>query len=306
MSQSRFNRARALWRWLDAWIWNLARRYYVRIVAIALSFIIPFAWWTMWWEPDQLTVKPAEIAVPKWPSGFANLKVVALSDIHIGAPHITLDKVREVVRRSNEQQPDLIVLLGDYVIQGIIGGRFVEPDIFVEILKDLKAPLGVYAVLGNHDWWYGDAEVTRAFERVRIRMLTNEAVRLERNGSTLWLAGLGDYFSHKDDLEKTMRGVTTADPIVAITHTPDIFLKLPSQFVLTLAGHTHGGQVNLPLLGRRIVPSDFGEKYAIGFVEEGEKRLFVTPGIGTSIFPVRFRVPPEISVLTIRGREMER
>lgn len=306
MSQSRSRHARAWWRYLDARAWKAARRFYVRVIAMGLLFVIPLAWWAMCWEPNQLTVKTTAIAIPKWPAGFANLKVIALSDLHVGSPHITLDKVREIVRRSNEQQPDLIVLLGDYVIQGIVGGRFTDPEVFVEILKDLKAPLGVYAVLGNHDWWYGDEAVTRAFERAGIRMLTNEAVRIERNGSTLWLAGLGDYFSHKDDLEKTMRDITSADPILAITHTPDIFLKLSPQFVLTLAGHTHGGQVNLPLLGRRIVPSDFGEKYAIGFVEEGEKRLFVTPGIGTSIFPVRFRVPPEISVLTIRGREMGR
>jgi hypothetical protein len=299
----RFRRARAWWRWLDARAWKLARRLCRYVVAALLLLGLPLAWWTLWWEPNQLTVKTTAIALPRWPAGFANLKVVALSDLHIGAPHITLDKVREVVRRANEQQPDLIVLLGDYVIQGIIGGTFVEPEIFVEILKDLRAPLGVYAVLGNHDWWLGEHQVTRAFERVGIRMLTNDAVRLERNGSTLWLAGLGDYFTHKTELEKTMRSITSSDPILALTHTPDVFLKLPPQFVLTLAGHTHGGQVNLPLLGRRVVPSDFGEKYAIGFVEEGEKRLFVTPGIGTSILPVRFRVPPEISVLTITAKE---
>ncbi|HEX4949508.1 MAG TPA: metallophosphoesterase [Blastocatellia bacterium] len=301
MSTSRFRRAQAWWRWLDARAWRAVRRYFVRAVITAALLVLPLALWGLWIEPDQLTVKTTPLAIPNWPTGFAPLKVVALSDLHVGAPHITLDKLRTVVQRTNEQKPDLIVLLGDYVIQGIIGGRFTEPGVFVEVLKDLQAPLGVYAVLGNHDWWYNDQEVTRAFERVGIRMLTNEAVQLERNGSTLWLAGLGDLFSHKDDLEKTMRSVTTADPILAITHTPDIFLQLPPQFILTLAGHTHGGQVNLPLLGRRVVPSDYGEKYAIGFVAEGEKRLFVTPGIGTSIFPVRFRVPPEISALMIRG-----
>ncbi len=299
MSKSRFRRAMAWWRWLDARVWRTVRRAYLPTLSAVLLLVIPLVWWIVWWEPDRLTVKATTIAIPNWPAGFANIKIVALSDLHVGAPHITLDKVREVVRRTNEQQPDLIVLLGDYVIQGVVGGRFIEPEVFVEILKELKAPHGVYAVLGNHDWLLGGERVARAFERVGIRMLTNEAVRIERNGSALWLAGLGDYFSHKDDLEKTMRSVTSADPIVALTHTPDIFLKLSPQFILTLAGHTHGGQVNLPLLGRRVVPSDFGEKYAIGFVEEGEKRLFVTSGIGTSILPVRFRVPPEISVLTI-------
>lgn len=302
MSQSGFRRILARWQQMDERAWQVARRYYLRVVVTVSLLVVPLAVWGVWWEPARLTVKTTALAIPHWPAGFANLKVVALSDLHVGAPHITLDKLRTVVQRANEQQPDLIVLLGDYVIQGIVGGRFTEPEVFVEPLKDLKAPLGVYAVLGNHDWWYGSEQVTRAFERVGIRMLTNEAVQIERNGSTLWLAGLGDYFSHKDDLEKTMRSVTTADPILALTHTPDIFLKLSPQFILTLAGHTHGGQVNLPLLGRRVVPSDYGDKYAIGFVEEGEKRLFVTPGIGTSIFPVRFRVPPEISVLTITAK----
>lgn len=299
---TRFRRARAWWRWLDARAWKLARWVYLRVVPVVLVVGFSLAWWSLWWEPNQLTVKTTALAIPNWPAGFAHLKIVTLSDLHVGAPHITLDKVREIVRRSNQQQPDLIVLLGDYVTQGVIGGRFTEPEVFVEILKDLRAPLGVYAVLGNHDWAFGAEPVTRAFERVGVRVLTNEAVRMERNGSTLWLAGLGDYFSHKDDLEKTMRGVTSTDPIVALMHTPDFFLKLPPQFVLTLAGHTHGGQVNLPLLGRPVVPSDFGEKYALGFVEEGERRLFVTPGIGTSILPVRFRVSPEISVLTITVR----
>lgn len=299
MSQSRFSRALAWWRLVDERAWQAVRHYYVRVLGGILLLAIPLAVWVLWWEPNRLTVKATTIAIPNWPAGFANIKVVALSDLHVGAPHITLDKVREVVRRTNEQQPDLIVLLGDYVIQDVIGGTFTEPEVFVEILRELKAPQGVYAVLGNHDWWLGGEQVTRAFERVGIRVLTNEAVRIERNGSTLWLAGLGDFFSRKDDLEKTLRSITSSDPVVAITHTPDIFLKLPPQIILTLAGHTHGGQVNLPLLGRRVVPSDYGEKYAIGLVEEGEQRLFVTTGIGTSILPVRFRVPPEISVLTI-------
>ncbi len=303
MNKSRFRRAIAWWRWLDARAWQVVQRYYVPTLGTALLVVIPLMLWSIWWEPGRLTVKATTMAIPNWPVGFASFKVVALSDLHVGAPHITLDKVHEIVRLTNDQQPDLIVLLGDYVIQDVIGGRFTEPEVFVEILKELKAPHGVYAVLGNHDWWLGGEQVTRAFERAGIRVLTNEAVRIERNGSTLWLAGLGDFFSHKDDLEKTLRSITSSDPILAITHTPDIFLKLPPQFILTLAGHTHGGQVNLPLLGRRVVPSDYGEKYAIGFVEEGEKRLFVTPGIGTSILPVRFRVPPEISVVTITAKQ---
>lgn len=303
MNNWRSRRVRAWGRWLDARFWHVARRGYWPTVGAALLTGLVLVLWAVWIEPNRLIVNTTTIAVPQWPTGFQQFKVVALSDLHVGAPYITLDKLREVVRRTNEQQPDLIVLLGDYVIQDIVGGTFTEPEVFVEILKELRAPHGVYAVLGNHDLWFGSAQVRRAFERVGIRVLTNEAVRLERQGQTLWLAGLGDVFSRQHDLAQTLRSVTTSDPILAITHTPDIFLLLPPQFILTLAGHTHGGQVNLPWLGRRVVPSDYGEKYAIGFVEEGTRRLFVTPGIGTSILPLRFRVPPEISVVTITAKE---
>ncbi|MFN7927780.1 MAG: metallophosphoesterase [Blastocatellia bacterium] len=288
------------WRWLDARLWRLGKRYYWHAVRAVWLVGAGLLAWAIWIEPNQLVVKPTTLTIAGWPAGFAHCKIVALSDLHVGAPHITRDKVRTIVARANEQQPDLIVLLGDYVIQGVVGGNFVEPEVFVEDLQQLRAPLGVYAVLGNHDWWFGAERVTRAFERVGIRMLTNEAIALERNGQRLWLAGLGDYFSHREDIAQTLRHITTNDPILAITHTPDIFRQLPPPFILTLAGHTHGGQVNLPLLGRRVVPSDFGEKYALGYVEEGSRRLFVTTGIGTSIFPMRFRVPPEIAVLTIQ------
>lgn len=303
MSTSRFRRWKVWWRWLDARAWRAGRRYYLPAVGASLLISVLLVLWAIWIEPNRLTVNPVTLEIAGWPQGFENCKIVALSDLHVGSPHITLDKLRQVVRLTNEQNPDLIVLLGDYVIQGVIGGRFIAPESFVEVLKDLRAPLGVYAVLGNHDWWFGNERVTLAFERVGIRVLTNEAVALRRNGQILWLAGLGDYYMQLHDIEKTRRAVSTADPILAITHTPDIFLKLPPQVILTLAGHTHGGQVNLPLLGRRVVPSDYGEKYAIGLVEEGARRLFVSPGIGTSILPLRFRVPPEISVLTIRGRK---
>ena len=302
MSTSQLRRGKAWLRWLDARAWRTGRRYYLHTLAAAGLIGLLLVCWSILIEPNRLIVKPTTVAIAGWPPGFEQCKIVALSDLHVGAPHITLDKVRQIVQLTNEQQPDLIVLLGDYVIQGVLGGSFVAPESLVEILKDLHAPLGVYAVLGNHDWWLGGERVTSAFQQAGIRMLTNEAIPIQRNGQTLWLAGLGDLFSHQDDIDKTLRSVTTNDPILALTHTPDIFLKLPPQVVLTLAGHTHGGQVNLPWLGRRVVPSDYGEKYAIGFVEEGTRRLFVTTGIGTSILPMRFRVPPEIAVLTIKGK----
>jgi uncharacterized protein len=187
------------------------------------------------------------------------------------------------------------------VIQGVAGGEFMEPERIAESLRGLRAPLGVYAVLGNHDWWFDGPRVTRAFEGVGIRVLENDAARVERNGRSLWLAGLADLWTRKPDVSRALTGVTDDGPVIVFTHNPDLFPQVPPRAALTLAGHTHGGQVCLPLLGRPVVPSEFGQRYADGHVVEGGRHLFVSSGVGTSIIPVRFRVPPEVVILTLRG-----
>jgi predicted MPP superfamily phosphohydrolase len=198
----------------------------------------------------------------------------------------------------NAARPDLIVLLGDYVIHGIIGGRFIEPEPVAMVLGGLRAPLGVFAVTGNHDWWYDGPRVTGALEAAGIRVLDDAAAPLPAGGP-LWIAGVGDLWTRPADVRRALAEVPADAPVVVITHNPDLFPVVPARVLLTLAGHTHGGQVDLPLLGRLIVPSRYGARYAIGHVREDGRDLFVTPGLGTSILPVRFRVPPEISLLTV-------
>jgi hypothetical protein len=162
MSESRLRRWKVWWRELDARAWRIGQRYYLHAIAAAVIVGLLLLLWAIWIEPNRLTINPATLEIPAWPAGFENCKIVALSDLHVGSPHVTLDKLRQIVQRTNEQNPDLIVLLGDYVIQGVIGGTFVEPEVFAEALKDLRAPLGIYAVLGNHDWWFGSERVTQA------------------------------------------------------------------------------------------------------------------------------------------------
>ena len=239
------------------------------------------------------------IALSNWPSALNGIRIAALADIHAGSPFIDLDKLRQVVKRTNETTPDVIVLLGDFMVRNTWHSKEMAPEVIAEALKELHAPLGVYAVLGNHDWWYDVTRVRRALESQGIRVLDNDVVRLERNGQPLWFVGIADAWSLKDDIAGTSRKVQAGEPAIALTHNPDILPRFPPAFQLTLAGHTHGGQVNLPFLGRRIVPSEFGQRYAAGHIEEEGKHLFVTTGIGTSVFPVRFRVPPEIAVLTL-------
>lgn len=257
--------------------------------------VAPFlmAVWAFGIEPGMLVVRHLRMELPGWKSG---LRIAVLSDLHIGSPHVGLDKLRTIVEKTNAERPDLVVLLGDFVTGGPNGrraGGFVEPERIAAELKNLHAPLGVFAVLGNHDWWYDGERVGRALTDAGIPVLENRAVHV----GPIWLGGIADFWTREPDIAGTLKEVTTDDPVVLITHNPDIFPDVPARVSLTLAAHTHGGQVKLPIIGTIITTSRLG--YNAGeFVERG-RHLFVTTGIGTSILPVRFGVPPEIVILTV-------
>ena len=261
--------------------------------------------WTFWLEPASTVVRRVGLAVPGWRGEHRGLKVALLTDLHVGAPHMSLGRLRDVVGRVNGESPDLVVITGDFVIGGkdheggVLGGTFVEPEPIAEELKSLTAPLGVYAVLGNHDWWYDGERVARALRGAGLSVLENEAVRIERGGRAFWLAGVADMWTRTPDVEGALRRAGADDPVILFTHNPDIFPEVPARVSLTLAGHTHGGQVNLPIVGRLVVPSTFGQRYAFGHVVEGARHLYVSGGVGTSIIPARFRVPPEAVVITL-------
>lgn len=269
-------------------------------VMLALGMTaLTLAAWVFVIEPDRLLVKVSRLTLPNWPKSLSGLRIAALADLHIGAPHMDLDKLRQIVALTNAQQPDLILLLGDYVIQDVVGGQFVEPNVIAQELAKLKAKTGIFAVLGNHDQWYSAARIKSAFEQNGLRVLENEVAALTLNGTKLWLAGLSDEWTTQPDIQKTLAKITDTAPILAFTHNPDLFPRIPPTVSLTLAGHTHGGQCAFPLLGRPIVPSAYGQRYAAGWVVENNRHLFVTSGLGTSILAVRFRVPPEIALLLI-------
>jgi predicted MPP superfamily phosphohydrolase len=229
--------------------------------------------------------------------------VAVLSDLHIGSPHVGLDKLHKIVERTNAEKPQMVVLLGDYVIGGprhqggVRGGTFVEPEEIAQGLKNLRAPLGVFAVLGNHDWWYDGDRVGSAMTAAGIRVLQNQSERIENGGGSFWLAGIGDMWTGRPDIDGTLAQVSSGDPLLLITHNPDIFPNVPPRVSLTIAAHTHGGQVKLPFMGPFVTTSRFGYN-AGSYVDDG-RHLFVTTGIGTSIIPVRLGVPPEIVILTL-------
>jgi predicted MPP superfamily phosphohydrolase len=247
-------------------------------------------------EPMRLVVRKTAIILTACPVEFSNMRVTVFSDLHVGPPHITLARLRDIVEEANATEADLILMPGDFV-ETPLGWRMAEPEEIAAELKRLRAKIGVFATLGNHDWWYDAARVRQAFEKEGIRVLDNQAVKIEHQGKAFWLAGFADAWAGNPNIEGTLRQITDDAPIIAFTHNPQIFPSIPARVALTIAGHTHGGQIWLPFVGRPVI-SDW--PYAIGHIIEGERHLFVTPGIGTSIFPVRFGVPPEISSLTIK------
>jgi hypothetical protein len=284
----RFNAKRALKRaarWLSA----------LALVLAAWAFLI---------EPDRLVVREHRIVLPDstgWPPELKGLRVAAISDVHAGGLYVTRDKLRLIVQQTNDTQPDLILLAGDFV-DTALGLAPLDPEIVAAEFQSLRARHGVYAVLGNHDWWFDGTRVRKALEAVGIRFLENNVAKVdlpERNGQRLWIAGFGDLWEGAPNVVATLKKLEDNAPVVALTHNPDLFPQVPARVALTIAGHTHGGQAVLPIIGRPVVPSDFGERYAAGQIVEGGRHLFVTTGIGVSILPVRFRVTPEISLLTI-------
>ena len=259
------------------------------------------ALWAFWWEPDRLSLRRVTLELAGWPASHGPLRVGLLSDLHAGAPFIDAAKIEAAVDLINRAQPDAVLLLGDYVIHGVLGGTRMDPAAIGPLLKELKAPLGVFAVLGNHDWWDGHRPIEAALNGAGARFVDNQIRKISRADGDFWLLGIGDAWEGDPEIEAPLAAVRDGLPVIAMTHNPDVFPAVPNRVALTIAGHTHGGQVALPLLGRPIVPSAYGERFAYGHIVEGSRELFVTSGLGTSILPVRFRVPPEVVLLTIRA-----
>ena len=266
----------------------------------------------------RLSVTRYRLRPPGWPQGL-KIRIAALADIHACEPYMPVARLERIVAAANQQAADIIVLLGDYMA----GHRWTTGQVpaaeWARALAGLKAPLGVHAILGNHDWWddraaqrnrKGPIFARVALEQAGIPVLENDVVRLRPKawgGAALWLAGLGDQlafirrrgvFEGIDDLPGTLAKVTDASPVILLAHEPDIFTRVPARVALTLSGHTHGGQVRL--LGYSpVVPSAYGNRFAYGHVVEAGRNLIVSGGLGCSIMPVRFGMPPEIVVVDL-------
>jgi hypothetical protein len=259
--------------------------------------------WALWLEPASLRTEDHEIHIPNWPAQCDGFRIAVLADLHVGSLHNGLENLRKIVDSTQRAEPDLVLIAGDLVIHGVIGGDFVSPEDSARELGRLSAPAGVFAVLGNHDWWLNAERVRDALESQGIPVLEDRSQEILGGQCKFWLAGVGDFWESPHDIDAALEGVPENDSTVLFTHNPDLFPLVPSRVALTIAGHTHGGQVYIPGLGRLVVPSKFGERFAIGHIVEDGRHLFVSSGIGTSIVPVRFLVPPEVTMLHVRSSD---
>ncbi|RVU19507.1 metallophosphoesterase [Methylobacterium oryzihabitans] len=274
----------------------------------AYAFGIEPAW--------RLVVTSYAPALPNWPAPL-RLRIAVLADVHVGEPYMPVGRVEEIVAVTNALRPDLVLLLGDYPSGSPFVTRNVPLAAFARAVAGLRAPLGVHAVLGNHDWWEdeealrrlrGPTASRRALEAAGIPVMENDALRLTKDGHAFWLAGLADqipFFPVRvwkglHDVPGTLATITDDAPVILMAHEPDIFPKIPARVALTLSGHTHGGQVRL--FGYSPVSnSRYGQRYLYGHVVEAGRHLIVSGGLGLSRVPVRLGVPPEIVLVELGG-----
>ena len=259
-----------------------------------------------------------------WPSSL-RLRIALVADIHACEPWMGLPRIEQIVADTNALAPDLILLLGDYMAHHRFVRREIPASDWAKVLAGLKAPLGVHAILGNHDWWddsaaqaarKGPVRAEVALEAVGIPVYENDARRLTKDGQAFWLAGLGDQWAFQrsrrggkrqisitrgvDDLPTTMAQISDDAPVLLMMHEPDLFPTVPYRVALSLAGHTHGGQVALAGFAP-IVPSRYGRRFAYGHIIEDDRHMIVSGGLGCSMLPVRFGVPPEIVLVELGG-----
>jgi predicted MPP superfamily phosphohydrolase len=220
--------------------------------------------------------------------------VAVVADLHTGAPWVDPGRI---VSKVNAQRPDLIALVGDYADPSVPLGKPVAPEAVAEELAGLRAPLGVFAVLGNHDWYHYGERVPRALREAGIEVLENDAVAVEWGGEVLWIAGLADMRERDADVTVALAMVPQGQALIALTHDPDMFPFLRTRADAVLAGHTHGGQIGLPLLRRAAAPTRGG--YIGGEVREGGAYMYVSRGVGTTGLPIRLTSPPEVAVLRL-------
>ena len=251
--------------------------------------------WAGWIEPRRLVTVRRTLELPRWPAALNNTRLGVLTDIHGGAPHAGTKAIARAVERLNAEEPDAMLLLGDFIDSHPLWGGRLTPEQIARELEPLRAPQGTFAVLGNHDWKQGGDRMWRALTEAGIDVLENRGAQ----AGDFYVAGLADLRNRRPDLPSALAGAPPDAPVILLAHDPDVFPYIPDRVALTISGHLHGGQIAIPHLRRPALPSRYGERYARGHVVEDGRHLYVSSGLGTSGLPLRLLAPPEIVVLEL-------
>ncbi|HEX8535761.1 MAG TPA: metallophosphoesterase [Allosphingosinicella sp.] len=268
------------------------RRLLSFLSAIALILLI-WGYATALRDP---AVRRARIGLADWPGGAAPVRALVLSDIHVAGPDMPPERLSRIVRQINALRPDLVLIAGDFVNDRPVSTRIYSTEQSIAPLAGLRPRLRTVAVLGNHDHWRKDKEVAAALRAAGILVLDNDAAAI----GPLSVGGLDDAFTEHDDLKRTMARMRALPGArILLSHSPDPFAKLPTDIGLMASGHTHCGQISLPLIGPVSTYSDYGNRYACGLIREQGKVLVVGAGIGASILPLRLGAPPDMWLLEL-------
>ena len=269
-----------------------------RFLLILAALLLLLLGWMYWCAVADPEVREAHVQLPGFPAGQAPVRVALLADFHVQGPDMPPERLARIVEQVNAQHPDLILLGGDFVGDRSLGSQYPTAQV-VAPLAGLRSRLGTIAVLGNHDYWRSGGEVRAALTRVGIRVLANEAVQ----AGPLVIGGLDDprtNRNHDTETYAAMRALPGAR--VLLSHSPDPFATLPPDIGLMLAGHTHCGQIRIPLYGALTNDSAYGDRYACGYIEENGRKLIVTAGLGASILSLRLMAPSDFWMVTIGPR----
>lgn len=251
-----------------------------------------------WLEPARLSVTRKDIRCPQLTAGLDGLRVGLLTDLHY-RPKADAGLLEKVVAQIEIEKPDIIALTGDYMSD--------DPTVIapmLECLANMKAAHGIFAVMGNHDGWTGNAaRIRQQFEKAGISFLINQHSILQMGGESLAVAGTDYVWLGKPDPAKTLKGISKKTPVLALVHEPDYFDTMIQQrdILLQVSGHSHGGQCRVPLLDIPPRTVKYGKKYVYGSYTRDQSSLFVSRGVGTTGPRVRFACPPELAVLTLRA-----
>ena len=268
------------------------RRLLLFLIAAALALVA----WSYRGATRPPLVREAEVRLKDWPRGQPPIRALLISDIHVAGPDMPPRRLERIVWQIEMLNPDVVLIAGDFVSDKRTATRRYTLSQATAPFERLRPRLGTFAVLGNHDHWRNGPETRRALEAVGVRVLTNEAVR----AGPLAIGGLDDPYLDRHDVDATVRAMRRIGGAkLLLSHSPDPFPDMPANIGLMLAGHTHCGQIRLPLIGAISTMSAYGERYACGRIDEGGRTLIVGAGVGTSILPLRLGARPDMWLVTL-------